>query len=259
MTTVASPSFIQKETRPYAVKRVAEGVYRFLITDGGEDSDGDVIDPGGWANLRDFRGPVLWAHDHTSPAIATTVATARIGDAWFADAKFPPAGIHSLADTVRGLVEHGVVNAASVGFQPISWVPRDGGGLAYQTQTLLEWSICNVGINPRALQRAQAAGVDIGPVARAIARSMADVSAPAPTARDLIAAATAWHLGQAAEGEEGLVFEFAPEPEASAVSTNAAGEWVFNMDPHRLGALIVGRVNAVLDTKLTALTGRLPD
>ena len=89
---------------------------------------------------------------------------------------------------------------------------------------------------------------------------MAEASAPAPTARDLIAAATAWHLGQTApEGE--LVFEFAPEPEPIPVGypVVAVAEPTFDVNPRWLAEQIARAAEATLDRKMTGFTGRLPD
>ena len=105
------------------IKALGGRSFQFVISTGSVDRDNDVVDPEGW-NLDDFmRNPVvMWGHNYQEPPIArATHLEVMPGVGISARFEFPPAGIHPLADTVRGLWDAGFVNAASIGFMPLEW------------------------------------------------------------------------------------------------------------------------------------------
>jgi hypothetical protein len=62
------------------------------------------------------------------------------------------------------LVEHGFLNAVSVGFTPVEAVQRPDGGTDYQKIELMELSLVPVPSNRDALIQASAKGVDVKPI-----------------------------------------------------------------------------------------------
>src|SRR5439155_23911001 len=70
-----------------------------------------------------LRNPVvMWGHNYQEPPIArATDISIQPGVGMLAKFEFPPAGIHPLADTVRGLWDAGFINAASIGFAPLEY------------------------------------------------------------------------------------------------------------------------------------------
>jgi hypothetical protein len=133
-----------------SVKALGARTFRFKLSDGTLDRDGDAIEPEGW-RLGDYkRNPVvLWAHQHTIPAIGKCPAIGIVGDALVGDIEFPAPGVYPFADEIRGLVEAGILTTSSVGFRPEQATPTRTGH-KFHAQTLLEWSIVNVPSNPAA-------------------------------------------------------------------------------------------------------------
>lgn len=126
------------------------------------DRDGDTIRQSGW-DLKYFKtNPViLWAHDHSIPAIGRANKYSKTKDALtFEEIEFPPEGKHKFADMIYSLLDGGFIRAGSVGFIPkeferrklddgepdLYWSPTN-----FKKQELMEFSICNVGSNRDAL------------------------------------------------------------------------------------------------------------
>ena len=84
---------------------------------------------------------LLWMHDPHNPVARCTQIGVEDG-ALRGTGQFPPLGTTALADEICGLVKSGVVNAVSVGFEPIDTVPLDPkkprGGLRILTSSLIE-------------------------------------------------------------------------------------------------------------------------
>lgn len=144
---------------------------RFVLSTVAEDRVGDTIDPKGWKLDNYKRNPVvLWGHDQYFPPIGkmsdvrVDAAGALVGTVEFATAEQ-----HPFADTIYRLVKGGFINAGSVGFVPIRWEFKDDGGIDFREQELLEYSVVTVPANPQALVTARAAGVDLEPIAKALA------------------------------------------------------------------------------------------
>ena len=124
------------------------------------DRYAERIDPAGW----DIRGyldnPVVeWAHNFMIPAIGKIESlhaddNGLHGVVYFNDKVFDPFG-WSIGQRVKA----GVIRAGSVGFRPMEIeIPskeegKDGTSLIFRHQELLEFSICNVPANPRALAK----------------------------------------------------------------------------------------------------------
>lgn len=132
---------------------------RFVMSDGGVDRVGDVIEPEGWKLERFRENPVmLWAHDYRSPPVG------RWPEVWVSGGKLIGRAEFAGTDMGRdleGLYEKGFLRAVSVGFLPLKWELRRSEegkvlGFRFIEQELLECSAVPVPANPGALEQ----GVD---------------------------------------------------------------------------------------------------
>jgi HK97 family phage prohead protease len=171
MSTVA-----RKVISGIATKGPTPRTFWFRASDATIDRDGDTIDPAGW-DLRNFlRAPViLWAHDHSIPAIGRALRAEVTDGALMLLVEFPPPGLHPLADTVHDLVMAGFIVSMSVGFRPTKYVRNDQrGGIDFLEQELIESSIVNCGSNPSALLQSRARGADDAAIAKWLGRGGGD-------------------------------------------------------------------------------------
>lgn len=123
----------------------------FVLSDATVDRYGDTIDPHGW-DLGDFRNnPIaLFGHDGMFPV--GKWANIRVeNDQLVADLIPAQKGTSARIDEIVSLVEQDILRTTSVGFKPIKAEPREGGGINYKSQILLEASIVGVPANPAAL------------------------------------------------------------------------------------------------------------
>ena len=110
--------------------------------------DGHILVPEG-AELGAYRlNPIiLWQHDPKTPIGAASELTIRDNEIT-ARVRFAPTGISAKADEIRGLVKAGIINAVSVGFDPIEGEPLDPkrprGGQRFSKWQLLECSFVSV-------------------------------------------------------------------------------------------------------------------
>lgn len=113
------------------------------------DRQNEVVDVEGW-DLKNFKKAprLLWAHDHTEPAIGKVTKTWYEGlgkakrlmfEAVFQD-------VTEKARAIKQLVQDGFINTFSVGFKPLE---MDGNTIV--KQELLEISVVNVPANPEAM------------------------------------------------------------------------------------------------------------
>lgn len=138
----------------------SNGIYEAMISTESIDRSGDIVRASGVQLDNYKKNPVvLWGHDYHAPPIAKTTQIDIIpGRGLKARFEFPPVGISSLADTVRGLWEHEFVNATSIGFDPITSRPiepgKPFGPQEYTKWELLEFSIVTVPANQDAVRLA---------------------------------------------------------------------------------------------------------
>ena len=133
-----------------------------------EDRAGDVIDQSGWRLERYLQNPVvLWAHDHDIPAIGRNERLRVEANSLVGEVVFASAEQHPFADTIYRLVAGSFINTGSVGFLPLRWEFTDK-GVKFIESELIEFTICNVPMNPQALARAASEGVDLEPLAKAV-------------------------------------------------------------------------------------------
>jgi HK97 family phage prohead protease len=130
---------------------VGERQIRVIASDATPDRMGDVLEANG-CQLADFRqNPVMLAqHDSNKPIgrwPSIEVKNGRLE----ALGEFAPEGVSDLADEYCRLAKSGIIRAVSVGFIPIEYEPRRGGGYLFKRWDLLELSLVSVPANPNAL------------------------------------------------------------------------------------------------------------
>jgi HK97 family phage prohead protease len=145
---------ILRKVVPARLEAVGDDEVLVRLSTGELARDGHVLVPQG-AQLDNYRSNpvVLWQHDPEQP-VAKASDIAADNDAVSARITFPPAGISPKADEIRGLVKAGVINAVSVGFDPLDSVPLDPkrprGGQRITQWELLEASFVSVPADPGA-------------------------------------------------------------------------------------------------------------
>jgi HK97 family phage prohead protease len=130
---------------------VGERQIRVIASDPTPDRMGDILEPGG-CQLDDFRqNPVMLAQHDSNKPIGSWPSIQVNGGRMEALGEFAPEGVSELADEYCRLAKSGILKAVSVGFIPIQYEPRRGGGCFFKTWDLIELSIVSVGANPAAL------------------------------------------------------------------------------------------------------------
>ena len=129
-----------------------EKVFRFRASTDVLDRQGEIVTVNGW-ELANYRAnPVfMWAHDYAKPPIGKVVALENDDKGLLADVVFDVAD--DFAQQIQGKYERGILNAVSVGFQPLEIsVPKDGKAPTQHThKELLEISAVPVPAAPDAL------------------------------------------------------------------------------------------------------------
>lgn len=178
------------KTAPDSRKGVhPDGTIDFVISDEGQDRDGDTISLEGW-NVDNFlKNPVvLFAHQHDELPVGKSVQLHRDGGALVSRVEFTPRDLNPLGDTLQRMYQAGFMNAQSVGFQPRQWEERSAGddgvaGWHFTAQDLLEHSCVPVPSLPSALIRAHEAKIDTAPLREWCAK-MLDGDLPRGLARE---------------------------------------------------------------------------
>jgi HK97 family phage prohead protease len=196
---VESPAVSDAETKHYAeIGLTEDGVCRksyvpyevkadddkrsvtFTITTGAVDRDNDTINVDGWDLKSYLKNPVvLFAHRSDLPPVAKATSVVKTAGALRATTEFLPAGIYPLADQVYEMVKRGFLRATSVGFRPkrdkYSW-NEERGGIDFEEQELLEFSVVPVPSNPEALLSASKDFAAAGPESLAAFRKAFDLA-----------------------------------------------------------------------------------
>jgi len=159
-----------KAYRGDIVKRVDEEnrTVEFIISTADVDRDNDTIQVAGW-DLKSFKkNPVvLFGHDHGGLPIAKA-PNVKIEDGKLVSGptQFPEKGTFPFADTVFEMLKQGFLNSVSAGFIAKQSVMNDErGGVDFQKQELIEFSVVPVPSNPNALVQARSKGIDTMPLA----------------------------------------------------------------------------------------------
>ncbi len=113
-----------------------------------EDRHGEKVLVDGWETKNFMANPILlWAHDHTIPAIGNAKNLRVDGKGDNAKLVFEPE-FHEItpeARAIKQMFSEGIINSFSVGFKPL-----EAEGNTFTKQELLEISAVNVPANPEA-------------------------------------------------------------------------------------------------------------
>jgi HK97 family phage prohead protease len=122
------------------------------------DRFSERIDPAGWDIRAYLENPVVeWAHNYLIPAIGKIESLHADGKGLHGVVVFNGKEYDAFGWGIGQRVKSGVIRAGSVGFRPLEIeIPgkedsKDGTTLIFRKQELVEFSICNVPANPRAL------------------------------------------------------------------------------------------------------------
>lgn len=110
------------------------------------DRHGEVVDNNGWDLKAYKKNPlILWAHDHSIPAIGMSAKTWVEGEGKKAKLMIKPVfhDVTEQAKALKALVDMGVLKALSVGFKPLD----SPDGVTFTKNELLEVSLVNVPAN----------------------------------------------------------------------------------------------------------------
>ncbi|HVJ31654.1 MAG TPA: HK97 family phage prohead protease [Terriglobia bacterium] len=124
---------------------------RVIVSTSNVDRMGDIIVQEG-IDLTGYKANpvVLWSHDPDCP-IARAPDIGVANGKLTATAMFPAEGVDEEADYVYGKIKAGIVNAASIGFNPLEFQPIDPkqpwGGLKFTKSEMLEFSFVSVPAN----------------------------------------------------------------------------------------------------------------
>lgn len=144
-------------------KNIDEGSYVVLASNDIVDRMDEIIDPKGW-DLENYRkNPViLWAHNYNGLPVGKSLWIKKSEKGLIAKIKFANT---PMGQEIRQLIDEGILNAVSVGFQPTesstdehviseytkAKKPKKPCRRVYLKQELLEVSVVSVPANPSAL------------------------------------------------------------------------------------------------------------
>lgn len=129
--------------------------YSFLASSEKVDSYGDIVIQEGISLKRFKKNPIiLYQHDQNGPI--GTGKTYHSDKGLMVDVKLAPLGTSPIVDTVRGLLEAGILRAVSIGFSALEWEPirnkeNEFTGYKFLKSLLHEISIVSIPANDEAL------------------------------------------------------------------------------------------------------------
>jgi len=118
---------------------------RGLANSGLTDRVGDIVEPKGgqWT----LPVPLLWQHKHDAPIGWVRQIEARSDGLWITAELAEGIG---KADEAWKMIEAGLVDSYSIGFQGEDWEPLAGGGKRFKKWSLLEISVVTIPADARA-------------------------------------------------------------------------------------------------------------
>lgn len=135
------------------ITKTSDGSFVAIASTNSVDRHGEVVDNNGWDLKAYKKSPViLWAHDHTEPAIGVSKKTWVEGTGKKAKLMIQPM-LHDVTEKARAvkqLIEMGVIKALSVGFKPL----ESADNITFDKNELLEVSVVNVPANADAMMLA---------------------------------------------------------------------------------------------------------
>jgi HK97 family phage prohead protease len=145
-----------------AVSTLADRQVGVIMATRGVKRDGNDVIPSGIDYTNFLRCPtILWMHDPSSP-VAYCSALALVNNQLRARIQFPPEFTSALSDQCYSLVRAGVINAVSIGFDPLAVTPidkaRPKAGQLISRCELIECSFVSCPADPDALVVERAVG-----------------------------------------------------------------------------------------------------
>ena len=132
------------------IEKSSDGSFTAIASTNAIDRHGEIVDNNGW-DLKSYKkNPViLWAHDHSEPAIGTAKKVWVDGEGKKAKLMIQPV-LHDVTEkarAIKALVENGIIKTLSVGFKPL----ESPDGVTFTKNELLEVSMVNVPANAEAM------------------------------------------------------------------------------------------------------------
>jgi HK97 family phage prohead protease len=135
-----------------------ERAHTFTLSTATPDRDRDVIGQDGWKLNAFKKNPVvLWAHSYDQLPLGKASKIKVVDGKLQAKTEWAPAEANPFAEQVHQLIKGGFLSAVSVGFKPLKWnFNEQRGGIDFQEQELLEFSVVPVPANAEALIESRA-------------------------------------------------------------------------------------------------------
>lgn len=143
------------------IQKAQDGSLVAVASTNSVDRHGEIVDNNGWDLKAYKKNPlILWAHDHSIPAIGLSAKTWVEGTGKKAQLMIKPV-LHEVTEqarAIKALVDMGVIKALSVGFKPM----ESPDGVTFTKNELLEVSVVNVPANADAQMMAYKGLKDAG-------------------------------------------------------------------------------------------------
>ena len=137
---------------PLSVKADSNGRVSICVSTATPDRMGDTVAVAGWKLANYQRNPVvLWAHDRKQLPVGRCTKLFTSEGRLMAEVEFTPKEVNPFGYAVGEMVRAGFLSASSVGFRPLKYAHNAEGGVDFQEQELLEFSIVPVPANAEAL------------------------------------------------------------------------------------------------------------
>jgi uncharacterized protein len=134
---------------PISQAESGKATYTFNISSEAPDRMDDVVRQEGIQTAAFRQNPVvLWSHDARQPigkALGLQIVHSRMQSTMHFNPASPVA--RSIESAVRG----GFIKAASIGFRPLEWTPKNDGGIIFHKTELLEYSLVAIPAQQEAL------------------------------------------------------------------------------------------------------------
>lgn len=146
-------------------------VIKYVCSDASKDRAGDIIKQDGWTIDNFRKNPVIMGfHNYGDFPVGSSIKTEVVEDKLKMNVMFATKDMNPKADMAFKMSKAGIMKAGSVGFAPIKFhIPDDDerkelgmneqGGIIFDKQELLEFSVCGVPANANALTESISKGI----------------------------------------------------------------------------------------------------
>jgi HK97 family phage prohead protease len=225
---------MKRKFLPTAAKTdgLGERQVRVIVSTPDVDRAGDIVIADG-VDLSSYKANpiVLWNHSAECP-VAKCVDIAVKNGAIEALVQFPPEGDDAEADKLYLRIKNGVVNAASIGFNPLKAEPIKGAGLKYTACELMEFSFVSVPANAEALVVERSAATATKDAPKLKIKGLYGVANLAYLLADL------GYIEESAEWEADYEGDDSPVPQMLHEALRQLGEALIAMTVEEVGELL---------------------